>query len=141
MGTLNIHLDTVLIQINIYTILLLVYGPYSDEVGLPIHNIPSHFFLLWMSSLSLSSSSISAFTFSNHVFLGLTNGLLPSSTYIFQPVHIIYPPLMSIPSQPATSNKSCKRLNSYKISQFLTSPSVFYGNDTYVHENNKQQWT
>ena len=35
-----------------------------------------HFFLSWMSSLSISSSTISASTFSNHVFHGLPTCLL-----------------------------------------------------------------
>ena len=45
-----------------------------------------HFLLSWTSSLSISSSAISASTLSNHVFLGLPTGLLPStlnSIYFF----------------------------------------------------------
>ena len=38
-----------------------------------------HFFLSWISSLSISSSARSASRFSNHVFLGLPTGLLPST--------------------------------------------------------------
>ena len=40
-----------------------------------------HFLLSWTSSLSISSSAISASTLSNHVFLGLPTGLLPSTLY------------------------------------------------------------
>ena len=36
-----------------------------------------HLLLSWTSSLSISSSAISASTLSNHVFLGLPTGLLP----------------------------------------------------------------
>ena len=38
-----------------------------------------HFLLSWTSSLSISSSAISTSTLSNHVFLGLPTGLLPST--------------------------------------------------------------
>ena len=40
-----------------------------------------HLLLSWTSSLSISSSAISASTLSNHVFLGLPTGLLPSTLY------------------------------------------------------------
>ena len=40
-----------------------------------------HFLLSWTSSLSISSSAISASTLSNHVFLGLPTSLLPSTLY------------------------------------------------------------
>ena len=38
-----------------------------------------HFFLSWISSLSIFSSAITASTHSNHVLLGLPTGLLPST--------------------------------------------------------------
>ena len=41
------------------------------RIELPLHNIPLHFFLSWTSSLSISSSAISASKLSNHVLLGL----------------------------------------------------------------------
>ena len=41
-----------------------------------------HIFLSWTSSLSISSSFISASTLSNHVLLGLPTGLLPSTPYL-----------------------------------------------------------
>ena len=40
-----------------------------------------HFLLSWTSSLSISCSAISASTLSNHVFLDLPTGLLPSTLY------------------------------------------------------------
>ena len=40
-----------------------------------------HLLISWTSSLSISSSAISASTLSNHVFLGLPTGLLPSNLY------------------------------------------------------------
>ena len=40
-----------------------------------------HLLLSWISSLLISSLAISAFTLSNHVFLGLPTGLLPSTLY------------------------------------------------------------
>ena len=40
-----------------------------------------HFLLSWTSSLSISSSAMSTFTLSNHVFLGLPASLLPSMLY------------------------------------------------------------
>ena len=58
--------------------ILSVYSPFSDRGELPLHNIPSPF--------PSSSSAISASTLSNHVFLGLQNGLLHStlcSTHFF----------------------------------------------------------
>ena len=68
-----------------------------------------HFFLSWTSSLSISSSAISASTLSHHVFLGLPTGLLPStlhSIYYFTqssshflitcPYHLSLPPLMKV---------------------------------------------
>ena len=78
-----------------------------------------HFFLSWMSSLSISSSDISASTFSNHVFL-----------FVFQPVfflqlwsqYIFSPSYMSIPSQSTTSI--------FLLSQFFTRLFVFHGNAT-----------
>ena len=42
---------------------------------------PLHLLLSWTSSLSISSSAISASTLSNHVFPGLPTGLLPSTLY------------------------------------------------------------
>ena len=75
------HIYTFLIVSNLinrgltFTILLLlsVYCPFSDSVELPLDMITFllHFFLSWMSSLPISSSAISTYTFSNHVFLGL----------------------------------------------------------------------
>ena len=80
-----------------------------------------HFLLSWTSSLSISSSAISASTLSNHVFLGLPTGLLPSTPYISSPS----PHHMSIPSQSTTSNESCDRLNSNQPSQFFICHFVF----------------
>ena len=87
-----------------------------------------HLLLSWTSSLSISSSAISASTLSNHVFLGLPTGLLPSTLYsihFFHPVFITFSHHMSIPSQSTTSNESCDRLNSNQPSQFFICPSVF----------------
>ena len=82
-----------------------------------------HLLLSWTSSLSISSSAISASTLSNHVFLGLPTGLLPTiyTPYISSPS----PHHMSIPSQSTTSNESCDMLNSNPHSQFFICPSVF----------------
>ena len=41
-----------------------------------------HLLLSWTSSLSISSLAISTSTLSNHVFLGLKTGLLPSTLYL-----------------------------------------------------------
>ena len=76
-----------------------------------------HVFLSWMFSLSISSSAISASTFSNHVFLGLQTGLLPStliSINLLHPVFIIISHHMFIPYQSTTSNDSCDRVNSHQ---------------------------
>ena len=45
-----------------------------------------HLLLSWTSSLTISSSAISASTLSNHVFLGLPTGLLPSTLYF---IHLL----------------------------------------------------
>ena len=86
-----------------------------------------HLFLSWTSSLSISSSTISASTLSNHVMLGLPTGLLPStlnSIHFFTqssslflvtcPYHLSLPLLMTV------------MLNSNHPSQFYTCPSVFH---------------
>ena len=89
-----------------------------------------HLLLSWTSSLSISSSAISASTLSNHVFLGLPTGLLPSintsdTLHAFlHPVLITFSHHMSIPSQSTTYNESCDRLNSNQPSQFFIFPSV-----------------
>ena len=67
------------------------------------------FLLSWTSSLSISSSDISASTLSNHVFLGLPTGLLPSTLYYIHfftqssspflitcPYHLSLPHLMKV---------------------------------------------
>ena len=67
------------------------------------------FLLSWTPSLSISGSAISASTLSNHVFLGLPTGLLPSTIYpihfftqssspilIICPYHLSLPPLMKV---------------------------------------------
>ena len=85
-----------------------------------------HLLLSWKSSLSISSSAISASTLSNHVFLGLPTVLLDSILHTFlHPVLITFSHHMSIPSQSTTSKESCDRLNSNQPSQFLICPSVF----------------
>ena len=61
-----------------------------------------NFFRSWTSSLSISSSAISASTLSNHVFLGLPTGLLPSTlysihTYFLHPLLITCPYHLSLP--------------------------------------------
>ena len=68
-----------------------------------------HLLLSWTSSLSISSSAISTSTLSNHVFLGLPTGLLPSTLYsihfftqssspflITCPYHLSLPLLMTV---------------------------------------------
>ena len=63
-----------------------------------------HLLLSWTSSLSISSSAISTSTLSNHVFLGLPTGLLPSTLYSIHfftqsssPVLITCPYHLSLP--------------------------------------------
>ena len=90
-----------------------------------------HFFLSWTSSLSITSSAISASTLYNHVLLGLPTGLLLQLHTFIHPVLVTFPHHMSIPSQPTTSNDSCDRFNSNQLSQFFTCPSVFHGNTTH----------
>ena len=75
-------------------LVLSVYSPFSDRVGLSLHNI-LYLFMSWISSLSISNYAISASTFSNQVFLD---------------VH-------------TTSNDSCDRLDSTQLCQFFTSIS------------------
>ena len=89
-----------------------------------------HFFLLWTSSLSISSSAMSASTLCNHVLLGLPIGLLPST---LNSIHFFHPviTLPSIPSQSTTPNDSCDRLNSSQPSQFFICPSVCHGDTTH----------
>ena len=68
-----------------------------------------HLLLSWTSSLSISSSAISASTLSNHIFRGLPTGLLPSTLYsiyfftqssspflITCPYHLSLPLLMKV---------------------------------------------
>ena len=80
-----------------------VYCPFSDRVGLPLHNILSSFLPVMYIVSAMSTS-----TLSNHVLLGLPTGLLPST-----------------PSLPTTSNVSCDRLD------FFTCHSVFHVNTTH----------
>ena len=104
------------------TITVALYIYYRFIVHFPI-GLDFHFLLSWTSSLSISGSDICASTLSNHVFLGLPTGLLPSTLY-----SIHFSPSshhMSIPYQSTTSNESCARLNSNQPSQFLICPSVF----------------
>ena len=90
-----------------------------------------HLLLPWTSSLSISSSAISASTLSNHVFLGLPTGLLPSTLYsihffsqssspfpITCPYHLSLPLLMKvvIGSTPTSLlNSSCVLLSFNEI--------------------------
>ena len=93
-----------------------------------------HFFQSWTSSLSISSSAMSASTLSNHVLLGRPTGLLPStlnSIHFFTKSLITFTHHMSIPSQSTTSNDSCDRLNSNQAFQFFICPSVLHGNTTH----------
>ena len=88
-----------------------------------------HFFLSWTSSLSISSSAISAYTLSNHV-LGRTTGRLPSTLYsihfftqssfflITCPYHLSLPLLMTAVIGSTPTN-------------FLNSSLVFHGNTTH----------
>ena len=90
-----------------------------------------HVFLSWMYFLLISCSVVSAFTFPNHVFLGLPTNLLPSTliSIDFSPsLYITFHNNMFIPSHTTTSNDRCDRFNSNKLSQFVTSRSVFHGN-------------
>ena len=65
-----------LIHIYIY-IRFIVHFPIGLDLLFITFSL--HFFLSWTSSLSISSSAISASTHSNHVLLGLPIGLLPST--------------------------------------------------------------
>ena len=84
-----------------------------------------HLLLSWTSSLSISSSAISASTLSNHVFLGLPTSLLPSTLTLhtfLRPVLITFSHHMSISSQSTTYNESCDRLNSNQPPQSFMCP-------------------
>ena len=92
-----------------------------------------HFFLSWTYSLSISSSAMSTSTLSNHV-LGRSTGSSAFNSILhtfLHPVLITFPHHMSIQSQSTTSNDSCDRLNSNKLSQIFTCLSVFHGNTTH----------
>ena len=60
-------------------LLVSVYSPFSDRVGLPLHNILFQFLSVMDIFFVDLSSVISAYTLSNHVLLGLPTGLLPST--------------------------------------------------------------
>ena len=81
------------------SIYIYIYIYYRFIVRFPIgldflfitFTILLHLLLSWTSSLSISSSAISTSTLSNHVFLGLPTGLLPSTLYsIHFSIKIIY---------------------------------------------------
>ena len=133
--SLRQHINTTLLTHTLQT----TYITLRFLIGLDflIITLCLYFFLSWMSSLSISSSAISACTCSNHVLLGLPTGLLhstlnsihfftQSSSFSLSHVHI---------SLPTTSNDSCNRLNSNQLSQFLISLSVFHGNATHPSNN------
>ena len=74
------------------SLLLSVYSPFFDGIGLPLHSIPSPFFLSW-TSLSILSSTISVSTLSNYVLPVLPTGLL---FLITCPYHLSLPLLMTV---------------------------------------------
>ena len=95
-------------KLIIYIIYILsVYSPFSDRMDFLIiaFTLLLHLLLSWTSSLSISSSAISASTLttvSNNVFLGLPTGLLPSTLYSIHfislhPVLITCPYHLSLP--------------------------------------------
>ena len=116
---------------KISLLLLSVYGPFSNRVGLPLHNILSPFiyvmdiFIVDLKCLSypLQHSIIMSFLVFQPVLC-----LQPSSRYIFLPSLHHH---MSLLSQPSTSNDSCDRLNSNKFFLFFTHLSIFHGNSTH----------
>ena len=72
-----------------------------------------HLLLSWTSSLSISSSAISASTLPNHVFFWSSNRFSAFNSILhtlLHPVLITFSHHMSIPSQSTTSNESCDRL-------------------------------
>ena len=121
------HLDTILY------IIASVYSQCTNMVGLHLHDILSPFLsvmAIFFVDLKLCHS---ASTLSNHVFLGLTTGLLHLTlNSIHFLILITFPHHMSTQSQSTTSNDSnCDRLNSSQLSLFLTCPSTFHGNTTH----------
>ena len=112
--------------------MIILYIPFSDKVGLPLHNIISPF-LPVMDILSVDlkfchiifySLTMSFLVFQSVFFLqlyGLPIGLLPSTLYsihFFTQSSSFYS-YMSIPSQSTISNNSCSLV------------SVFHGNATH----------
>ena len=89
--------------------------------------------LSWTSSLSISSSAISASTLYNHVRVGLPTGLLTSSLYSI----LLFIQSSSLFLITCSYHLSLQLLIAVVIgstptnSQFVTCPSVFHGNTTH----------
>ena len=100
-------------------------------------------FFLWSHGFSMCSLQISVLFVSMRVEISLFSSGMLGCCGVFllvqflclillrmscghSPRHLFHH--MSIPSQSATSNDSCDRLNSNQPSQFFTCPSVFHGN-------------
>ena len=106
---------------------------YHFPIGLDVLFITCflHFFLS-QTSLSIPSTAIS-YTLQQCPFWSYNRASAFNSilhTFV-HPVLVSFPNHMSIPSQPTTSNDSCDKLTSNRLSQFFTCPSVFQGNTTY----------
>ena len=116
-STLSNHVFLGLPTGLLHSTLYIYYIYYRFIVRFPIgldflfitFTILLHLLLSWTSSLSISSSAISTSTLSNHVFLGLPTGLLPSTLYsihfftqssspflITCPYHLSLPLLMKV---------------------------------------------
>ena len=105
----DIFLDNCFAEIRIIYYRFIVRFPIGLHFLFITFTFLLHLLLSWTSSLSISSSAISASTLSNHVFFGLPTGLLPSTLYsihyftqssspflITCPYHLSLPLLMKV---------------------------------------------
>ena len=102
MNDWHIISDNVCTKIDVLYYRFIVRFPIGLDFLFITFTFLLHLLLSWRtSSLSISSSAISASTLSNHVFFGLPTSLLPSTLY---PIHFISPsphhlfPYISSPS-------------------------------------------
>ena len=113
------------------TYILSVYSPFSDRVGLPLHNIHSLllFECLLCRSQVLPYPLLHSLTMSFLVFQ-LASAFNSKLHTFLHPVLITLPHHMCISSQSTTSNDCCDRLNSNNPPKFFICPSVLYGDTT-----------
>ena len=80
----HLHDETIILPIQEHLYIyyrFIVRFPIGLDILFITFTFLLHLLLSWTSSLSISSSAIPASTLSNHVFLGLPTGLLPSTLY------------------------------------------------------------